>query len=171
MKSEVDEKNLDEEIAKIKDKLSSKIAERQKAQTQANAATRRPQDDHDDLFAEPTGRAISSRDIAELTGTTRPQRSTADDDDFMMIDPKPSNNNTTRKRTVRDASDEDDFAAISPVTTKKRRTAPAKPSAPASRSRQPSVSSNPPPSTQPRRTPARGAASRAKKVPPIYVKC
>jgi hypothetical protein len=31
VKSDVDEKNLDEEIAKIKEKLASKIAERQKA--------------------------------------------------------------------------------------------------------------------------------------------
>ena len=56
MKSKVDEKNLDEEISKIKDKLSSKIAERQKAQ----ADSRRPQDDND-LFASPTGIVISGR--------------------------------------------------------------------------------------------------------------
>jgi len=141
----VDEKNLDEEIAKIKDKLSSKIAERQKAQTN----TRRPHDD-DDLFAEPTARAISGRDIEELSNTTRRQRPTQDDDDLMMIDARPPSKSTARKRTVREISDDDDddVEEISAAATKKRRTT----------------------SAQTRRTPARGAASRAKKVHPYLRK-
>jgi hypothetical protein len=169
VKSKVDEKNLDEEISKIKDKLSSKIAERQKQQ----ANSRRPQDD-DDLFASPTGRVISGRDFEDMTQSTRRPRATVDlvDDDFMEIDPKPGKQSSrgARKRPLRDPSEDDDeVEEISAMATKKRRTVAAKKPTPASRSRQSSVSSNPPSAQPPsRRTPLRGAASRAKKVPLTY---
>jgi len=164
VKSKVDEKNLDEEISKVKDKLSSKIAERQKAQ----ADSRRPQDDND-LFASPPGRLISGREFDDMTQSTRRQRGiNNDDEDLMEIDPKPRKAPTgaSRKRTVRDASEDDDVEEIPAVAAKKQRTTvPTKP-VPASRSRQSSVSSNHSSAQlQPRRTPLRGAASRAKKVP------
>ena len=165
MKSKVDEKNLDEEISKVKDKLSSKIAERQKAQ----ADSRRPEDDND-LFASPTGRVISGREFDDMTQSIRRQRgiNNYDDDDLMEIDPRPRKAPTgaSRKRTVRDASEDDDVEEIPAVAAKKQRTTvPTKP-VPASRSRQSSVSSNHSSAQlQPRRTPLRAAASRAKKVP------
>jgi hypothetical protein len=153
----VDEKNLDEEISKLKDKLSAKITERQK--------TTRAGHTDDDLFASAPDRAISGRDVAQLTGARRARgRGDDDDDDMMSIDSGPRQQGTKRS-AAQSLSDDDDVMGDLPATSKKRRTAAAKPTktTPASRSRQSSVSSNPPPV---RKTPARNAASRAKKVFP-----
>jgi hypothetical protein len=148
----VDEKNLDEEISKIKDKLSAKITERQK--------TTRPAHNDDDFFSSAPDRAISSRDVAQLTGVRRPRGRVDDDDDDMMSIDNGSRQGT--KRSAAQSVSDDDMMDEPPTTTKKRRTAPAKPAkaAAVSRSRQSSVGSNPPA----RKTPARTAASRSKKV-------
>ena len=149
----MDEKNLDEEISKIKDKLSAKITERQK--------TTRPAHNDDDLFSSAPDRAISSRDVAQLTGGRRPRGRVDDDDDDMMNIDNGSRQGT--KRSAAQSVSDDDMMGELPTTSKKRRTAPAKPAkaTTVSRSRQSSVSSNPPPA---RKTPARTATSRSKKV-------
>ena len=139
VKSEVDEKNLDEEISKIKDKLASKIVEREKTRKEKAPAN----DDDDDFF----------------NYTVRKGRQRVEDDG-MDVDERP---NAIKKRVVHDISDDDEMEM---PTSKKPRKVPAKASKkPAvSRARQSSELSKPPPVT--RKTPARAAASHAKKVRP-----
>jgi len=140
VKSNVDEKNLDEEISKLKDNLSAKIAERQKAKTNT---TRTNGNEHDDLFAMP--------DRYEV-------RSVADEDGDPM-DVETTTRPTSKRRVVNLSDDDNEL----PVSKKPRTAARAKPSKPAaSTSRQSAAASRTSPA--PRRTPARAAASRARKV-------
>ena len=136
VKSKVDEKNLDEEISKIKDRLSTKIAEREKSRRDKAPTTT---DNDDDLF--------------NTTGSRNDRNRPADADE-MDIDERPT---ARKKRVVQELSDDD---LMEKPTSKKPRKAPTKPTV--SRSRQSSESSNPPPAV--RKTPARAAVSRAKKV-------
>jgi len=146
VKSQVDEKNLDEEISKIKAKLADKIAERKKSKKDKT-----PMNDDDDFF----NSAGNDQEIG------RRSRGGKEDDGEMEVDERP----TRRKRSVQEVSD-DDIMEI--PTTKKPRKAPAKAPAratakapPVSRSRRSSDSSTAAPV---RKTPARAAASRIKKV-------
>jgi len=148
VKSEVDEKNVDEEISKIKDKLANKIAEREKSRKDEKGRS----NDDDDFFSS--------------AGIPGEGRSRGANDGEMNVDERPS---TTRKRAVQELSDDD---LMEMPTTKKPRSAPAKAPAkkapakppPASRPRRSSDSSSPQPA---RRVPARTAASRSKKAPPL----
>jgi len=138
VKSKVDEKNLDEEISKIKDRLSLKIAEREKSRRDKAPANNV---DDDDFFN---------------TTTQRNSRNRPADEDEMDINERP----TARKKRVAQEISDDDVTEM-PIS-KKPRKAPSKPTV--SRPRQSSESSNPPPAI--RKTPSRAAASRAKKVTP-----
>ena len=72
VKSEVDEKNLDEEISKIKEKLAAKVAERSKSSGDSIA---RPPNDDDEFF-----NAAGGSHRNEDTAQTRRSRSAVDDD-------------------------------------------------------------------------------------------
>jgi len=140
VKSNVDEKNLDEEISKLKDNLSAKIAERQKVKGNPSHTNG---NDHDDLFAMP--------DRYEV-------RSVADEDGDPM-DVETTTRQTSKRRIVHLSDDDNE----PPAPKKPRTAARAKPSRPAAgTSRQSAEPPRAPPA--PRKTPARAAASRARKV-------
>lgn len=127
MKSDVDEKNLDEEIAKIKEKLASKIAERQKARPRTTT--------DDDFFGLPA----------------------RGDDEVMEVDaPATKKPAGRRKRAVSEEEDEEEVPAKKPRRAPAK-AAPTRGRGRGGRtvgSRESSVASNPPPA---RKTPTRGA--------------
>jgi hypothetical protein len=162
VKSKVDEKNLDEEIGKIKEKLAAKVAERI-ANTNKPTAPTNPDDD---FFNSVPDRVVAQAP-APSNGASRGGRRKPPVADEMDIDFDTTTTARTagKKRVVHELSEDDDF--MNAPTTKKARTtaaASAAKRAPVSRSRRSSESSNPPPTV--RKTPSRAAASRSKKVAP-----
>ena len=152
MKSKVDEKNLDEEIGKIKEKLAAKVAER----VANNANNNRPINADDDFFNSVPDRVVpqSSNGVRRKPG-----------DDAMDIDFDGTTSRTTgKKRVVHEVSqdDDDDFMDV-PPTKKPRTTANTAKKPSVSRSRGSSEPFNPP-LPPVRKAAARTAASRAKKV-------
>jgi hypothetical protein len=164
VKSKVDEKNLDEEIGKIKEKLAAKVAERIANTTKPTA----PTNPDDDFFNSVPDRIVA-QPPAPSNGASRGGRRKAAVADEMDIDFDTTTTTTARtagkKRVVHELSEDDDFMTA-PTTKKARTTAGASTAkrAPVSRSRRSSESSNPPLTV--RKTPSRAAASRSKKVPP-----
>lgn len=164
MKSKVDEKNLDEEIGKIKEKLAAKVAERVASTTRNGAANNAD----DDFF-----NSVPDRVISQPTNNgARRGRGTIDVDemdiDFDTTSPSRTATTVGKKRVVHELSEDDDF--MDAPTTKKARTTTTTAAArkpPVSRSRLSSESSNPP-APPARKTPTRAAASRTKKVFPPY---
>jgi hypothetical protein len=157
VKSKVDEKNLDEEIGKIKEKLAAKVAERVANSAKSTA----PTNPDNDFFNSVPDRVVSQ----PPSNAARKGRNVPDDE--MDIDFDTTTSRTAgKKRVVHELSEDDDFMDA-PVTKKPRTTAAAK-RAPESRSRRSNESSNPPPTVP--KIPTRAAASRSKKVPsPIPV--
>ena len=134
VKGEVDEKNVEEELSKIKERLAARHAEREQKRT--NGQTRSADDDFFD----------------EVPLNGRPALS----DDEMDIDdtPRPAARNRKRSQAV---SDDEDI----PVANKRQRTLPAKTTKvpPRGRQRQASDSSEAP---SLKKNPARKVAARSK---------
>lgn len=146
VKSDVDEKNIDEEISKVKEKLTAKIAERAKSK----ASISRSAGDDDDFFN------AAVPDLGPRSGRT--SGNGFSDDEMDVVN---SGHKDNRKRAADELSDGDDIMKI--PTTKKARIASGKSTMTSTaRSRQSSGTSNPP-LPRPRKTPTRAAASRAKK--------
>jgi hypothetical protein len=139
VKSDVDEKNLDEEIAKIKERLASKIADRQKARPRTTT--------DDDFFGLPTRNARS--------------------DDEMEVDaPAPKKTAAARRKRAVSEDEEDEVPAKKSRRAPAKTAAPTRGRGRGGKtvvSRESSVASNPPPA---RKTPTRTATTRGKKVPP-----
>jgi hypothetical protein len=132
--SKVDEKNLDEEILKIKEKLASKIGQRKKKDGIP------PPIDDDDFF---------NSVPAPRTSAPRNSRSTRREEGDEMDIEEPQ---TIRKRTIEISDDE-------PPQSKRARTTKPKVAPKSSRARKLT-----PPTPPTRKTPARAATSRSKKV-------
>ena len=161
VKSKVDEKNLDEEIGKIKEKLAAKVAERI-ANTKKPTAPTNPDDD---FFNSVPDRVVPQPPTNSNGASRGGRRKAVADEMDIDFDTTTTARTAGKKRVVHELSEDDDF--MDAPTTKKARTTAATSTAkraPVSRSRRSSESSNPPPTV--RKTPSRAAASRSKKVSP-----